>query len=182
METRPGEFTPNARPVELNCELRTARRKPLFVKQTYMYFMAAALLLFYFGLQWVDISTWPLPNFLCFSSPFFQVDKPSLKHTHTNTQTHKHTPTHCFCFFGNGHFYFRQGVRASQPELFWQIWGLYCGPQGSCGVLALPPTPNKGEQHSCDSPPAHLIPFTWSPYDRDRQTHTHHKRQKRCDI
>lgn len=38
-------------PVELNCELRTAHRKRLFVKQTYMYFMAAALVLFYFGLQ-----------------------------------------------------------------------------------------------------------------------------------
>lgn len=33
-------------PVELNCELRTAHRKRLFVKQTYMYFMAATLLLF----------------------------------------------------------------------------------------------------------------------------------------
>lgn len=32
--------------------------------------MAVALLLFYFGCQLVDISTWLQPNFLCFSSPF----------------------------------------------------------------------------------------------------------------
>lgn len=57
--------------VELNCKLRTAHRKCLFIKQTYMYFMAATLLLFYFGRQLVDISTWLQSNFLCFSSPFF---------------------------------------------------------------------------------------------------------------
>lgn len=57
--------------VELNCKLWTAHRKCLFIKQTYMYFMAATLLLFYFGRQSVDISTWLQSNFLCFSSPFF---------------------------------------------------------------------------------------------------------------
>lgn len=69
METRPGAFTPNARPRGM--KLRTAHRIRLFVKQTYMYFMAAALLLFSFGLQCVNISPWPRSNFLCFSSPLF---------------------------------------------------------------------------------------------------------------
>lgn len=49
METRPGGFTPNVKPRRI--KPRTAHRKRLFVKQTYIYFMAAARLLFYFGLQ-----------------------------------------------------------------------------------------------------------------------------------
>lgn len=69
METRPGAFTPNARPRGM--KLQTAHRIRLFVKQTYMYFMAAAVLLFYFGLECVNISPWPRSNFLCFSSPLF---------------------------------------------------------------------------------------------------------------
>lgn len=46
-------YTESKGPAELNCELRTAHRKRLFVKQTYMCFMAATFTAFLF---WAPMS------------------------------------------------------------------------------------------------------------------------------
>lgn len=127
-------------PVELNCELRTAHRKRLFVKQTYMYFMAAALVLFYFGLQWVDISTWPPSNFLCFSSPFFSGGDPSHTHTHSHTlPTYSYQNTTAFLVVAI--FIFMEVWGPASLGCFDRFRDFIAAPKAAVGVWANPHPP-----------------------------------------
>lgn len=145
-------YTESKGPAELNCELRTAHRKRLFVKQTYMCFMAATLLHFYFGLQWVDISTWLGPNFLCFSSPL-KVDNLLLWQTHTASLP---SPIKIPSFFALANFIFVEVWGPAIQRCFdrfrnftaaSRVAGGAWGPHLQSLHLSVPDS--KKEQHSC---------------------------------
>ena len=164
--------------VELNCKLWTAHRKCLFTKQTYMYFMAATLLLFYFGRQSVDISTWLQSNFLCFSSPFFFFLCWATLPAHTHSP-----PTYVYqnktAFLAVAIFIFMEVWGPVSRGCFDRFRDFIVAPRAAVGVwlplrphltLHLRPKRRATQLLLLLLPPPSPHLFTWSPYDCDPQT------------